>query len=62
VSNLRYTRLTDLELKTSIFEIGSPHRLPRDFASRVRAEYKNCGHKMPGHVQKGLERLSGAVK
>ena len=59
VSNMRYTRLTDLELNTSIFEIGGPYRLPRDFVSRVKAVYKNCGHEIPGFVRKRLERLAG---
>ena len=48
VENVRFQCLTEREIMTSIYEIGSvTHRLPADFKQRVDAAYRRAGVDKP---------------
>jgi hypothetical protein len=48
VENARFECLTEREIMTSIYEIGSvTHRLPPDFKQRVDAAYRRAGVDKP---------------
>ena len=39
ISNLRFERLTDMEVDVGVYAIGSQYRLPRDYDARAAALY-----------------------
>jgi len=48
VENLRFERLTEQEISTSVYEIGCvQHRLPADFKQRVDEAYRRAGVEKP---------------
>lgn len=47
ISNHRTVRLSDVQCGTSIYEIGSQHLLPSDFATRVLDAYRDAGLQPP---------------
>jgi hypothetical protein len=49
VKNVRFGRLTERSVMTANYEIGSSHRLPRDFSLRVSAAYRRAGISPPKH-------------
>ena len=54
VSNLRFTPLPEVITPILDYEIGSPHRLPKNLASRVRAAYAEQNVPMPDDVAEQL--------
>jgi hypothetical protein len=52
VENVRFERLTEREISTGVFEIGSvTHRLPTDFKQRVDAAYRRAGVDKPDKTE-----------
>ena len=47
IKNVRLERLTEQSIATSIYEIGSSHLLPDDFADHVAAAYARAGFPRP---------------
>jgi len=48
VENVRFVRLTEQEISTSVYEIGCvQHRLPADFKQKVDAAYRRAGVEKP---------------
>ena len=47
IQNLRFQSLTEMNVMTSIYEIGRSHLLPQDFSRRVDAAYARAGVPRP---------------
>ena len=53
VKNVRFERLTERTVMTSVYEIGSAYKLPSDLSARVSAAYSRAGIDPPNHERGG---------
>ena len=51
IRGLRFTALPEVRVSTAVFAIGSPHRLPPDYAARLEAAYVKVGVPQPDWVR-----------
>lgn len=53
VKNVKFERLTEAVVDTSVYETGNAYKLPRDFSARVTAAYRRAGIEPPSQKRGG---------